>query len=374
MAAGAIQFPIDRVHLEITNACNFDCSFCPEGIMTRKHGVMRPADFARIATQLADGPLVNRVMLHLMGEPLLHPDFFELVRIGVDHGLFLHLTTNGSRLERESVDALLTSGLGEITVSLQTPDAASFEASRGTTMPWAVYAEGVTRLAARATQIPECTPVTVDLLITARQSLLLPAKPDVRWLMDAPRLRAVLAHWTKRIYDAAWEGAEAEPFALHEALDRCARAAIHRWNVVRLHPRVQFETRQLGDWANAFAGDRAVRPARVGACNTLQEQFGVLWNGDVVLCCADYDGKTVVGNALQTPLRDILEGEQCRAIRAGFDRLRVVHEHCRTCLGGTTRRQALVHQAGSVFYHRLYKRWFRDGSAFGATLAGPTAE
>ena len=374
MARGGVQFPIDRVHLEITNACNFDCTFCPEGIMTRPLGVMRPDAFARIAEQLAAGPLVNRVMLHLMGEPLLHPDFLELVRIGVDHGLFLHLTTNGSRLEPDAVDALLTAGLGEITLSLQTPDAESFAASRGTTMPWAEYAEGVTRLAARATQIPDCTPVTVDMLITARQPLMLPTKQDVRWLMDAPQLRAVLAHWTRHIYNGGWAGAEAEPFDLPAALARCAEASINRWNVIPIHPRVQFETRQLGDWANAFAGEGAVRPARVGACNTLQEQFGILWNGDVVLCCADYDGKTAMGNALETPLRSILEGDRCGEIRAGFDRLRVVHDHCRTCLGGTSRTQAALHQVGSILYHRAYKRWFRDGSGFAATLAGPTAE
>ncbi len=371
MAAGDVRFPIERVHLEITNACNFDCSFCPEGIMTRPLGVMRPDAFRRVAAQLADGPLVNRVMLHLMGEPLLHPDFLELVRIGADHGLFLHLTTNGSRLDPHVVDELLTCGLGEITLSLQTPDAESFAASRGTTMPWADYAAGVTRLAARATQLDGCTPVTVDLLITARQSLLLPTKSDVTWLMDTPRLRAVLESWTRRIHAAAT--AEGDAFDLNAALDRCGEAAIHRWNVVPLHPRLQFETRQLGDWANAFAGNGSIRRARFGACNTLQEQFGILWNGDVVLCCADYDGKTVVGNALETPLRDILASDQCRAIRGGFDRLQVVHDHCRTCLGGTSRGQAALHQVGSILYHRVYKQWFRDGSAFGATISGPTA-
>lgn len=372
MRRGEIAFPIDRVHLEITNACNFDCTFCPEGIMTRKLGVMRPADFARLAPQLADGPLVRTVMLHLMGEPLVHPDFDEIVRLGVAHGLHLHLTTNGSRLDPPAVDRLLTCGLGQITVSLQTPDAESFDRSRGARMSWERYAAGVTRLAARACQVPDATPVTVDLIITARQRLLMPAKPDVAWLMDNARLWAVLEHWTRRIHAAASNGVGA--FDLDAALARCSRTSINRWNVVPLHPRVQFETRQLGDWANAFAGGGGVRPATLGACNTLREQFGILWNGDVVLCCADYDGRTVMGNAFVTPVRDILLGDRCREIRAGFDRLRPIHEHCRSCLGGTTRTQAALHQAGSVVYHHVYKRWFRDPSYVGATLGGPTAD
>ena len=371
MAAGDVTFPIDRVHLEITNACNFDCSFCPEGIMERPQGLMRPDAFARIAAQLADGPVVRRVMLHLMGEPLLHPDFAELVRIGVDHGLDLHLTTNGSRLEPEAVDRLLTCGLDEITVSLQTPDAESFARSRGTSMPWDTYAAGLTRLAARACQIEGATTVTVDLLITARQRLMLPTKNDVTWLMDTGQLRAVLETWTRRIHAAACNGAVA--FDLDAALDRCGRVAAHRWNVVPVHPRLRFETRQLGDWANAFAAEGEMRPARFGSCNSLREQFGILWNGDVVLCCADYDGRTVVGNALDTPLTDILQGPRCREIRAGFDRLRLVHDHCRHCLGGATPAQRLFHEAGSVFYHHIYKRWFRDPGYLGATFAGPTA-
>ena len=371
MAAGVVRFPIERVHLEITNACNFDCTFCPDGIMTRPRGLMPPERFADIAAQLADGPLVRRVMLHLMGEPLLHPDVFELVRIGVDHGLFLHLTTNGSRLDAAAVERLLTCGLGEITVSLQTPDADSFAASRGARMGWAAYAEGVTRLAARAAQLQDCTPVTIDLLVTRRQAFMLPDKQDVRWLMSTPQLHAVLEHWTRRIHAAASNGVPA--FDLSASLGRCRAASISRWNMVPLHPRVQFETRQLGDWANAFAGAGPMRPARFGACNTLREQFGILWNGDVVLCCADYDGRTVMGNVHDTPLRHILAGDACGAVRAGFDRLRVVHHHCRTCLGGTTRAQAAAHQVGSVLYHGVYKKWFRDDSHVAATLAGPTA-
>ena len=35
-----VQFPLQRIHIELTNVCNFDCTFCPKQEMTRKYEYM----------------------------------------------------------------------------------------------------------------------------------------------------------------------------------------------------------------------------------------------------------------------------------------------------------------------------------------------
>ena len=40
-----VQFPLQRIHIELTNVCNFDCTFCPKQEMTRHYEYM---DFERV--------------------------------------------------------------------------------------------------------------------------------------------------------------------------------------------------------------------------------------------------------------------------------------------------------------------------------------
>ena len=35
-----VQFPLQRIHIELTNVCNFDCTFCPKQEMTRHYEYM----------------------------------------------------------------------------------------------------------------------------------------------------------------------------------------------------------------------------------------------------------------------------------------------------------------------------------------------
>jgi MoaA/NifB/PqqE/SkfB family radical SAM enzyme len=58
--------------------------------------------------------------IHLQGwgEPLLHPDFFEMVRIAKSVGCKVSITTNGQALIRENSERLIAEGADIITVSV----------------------------------------------------------------------------------------------------------------------------------------------------------------------------------------------------------------------------------------------------------------
>ena len=90
------QFKI--VFLELTNACNFSCTFCAKHKMSRPVGFMDAALAMRILKQLGEHELTKRVAFHVMGEPLLHPRFDEILAQAHSMGLKVVINTNGSLL------------------------------------------------------------------------------------------------------------------------------------------------------------------------------------------------------------------------------------------------------------------------------------
>jgi len=114
-----------RADIEPTTYCNFRCPHCPtvarpkqsdgaaaSGASPRAH--LSLSDFTRILDQL---PTVYRVKLVGLGEPLLNPDFFDMVRAARRRGVRV-LTTNGSLLDAERRRELLSCGLHHLNISV----------------------------------------------------------------------------------------------------------------------------------------------------------------------------------------------------------------------------------------------------------------
>ena len=66
-----------RLYLEITTCCNRACSFCPG--TARPAAFVTPETFRALAAKLR--PYGQYLYLHVMGEPLLHPQLPELLEI-----------------------------------------------------------------------------------------------------------------------------------------------------------------------------------------------------------------------------------------------------------------------------------------------------
>lgn len=129
-------------NLELTNACNLHCTFCPtgNGRMRRARGLMHEATFRRALT--GAGPL-EFVLLFQWGESLLHPRFLDLARAARAHGARTLLTTNATLLDERRVAAVLDAGVDRVTVSVD-GDPVTHEAVRG--VPLRRTLDGLERL------------------------------------------------------------------------------------------------------------------------------------------------------------------------------------------------------------------------------------
>lgn len=84
---------IKRVYLEITNSCNLNCPFCEA---QKKHDFMSLDLIERNLRQIKQ--ICDYVYLHVLGEPLLHPEFDNILSICDELKLNVQLVTNGTLL------------------------------------------------------------------------------------------------------------------------------------------------------------------------------------------------------------------------------------------------------------------------------------
>ena len=104
----------DKVYIEITNICNLKCKFCKP--VERKLEYMKLDVFEKILKQIQGK--TNLVLLHVKGEPMLHPNLKEILELCNKYGIKVNLTTNGTLL-KEKIDILKEAeSLRQVNISL----------------------------------------------------------------------------------------------------------------------------------------------------------------------------------------------------------------------------------------------------------------
>jgi organic radical activating enzyme len=276
----------EKIYVEISNVCNLQCDFCPE--VAREKDVMSTGLFTRIIADAA--PLAEQVCLHLMGEPLSHPRFAEFVRICAAHGLPVNLTTNGTLLNAERTEALLSPIVRQVNFSIH-----SFEAN----FPGQDIGPYLEKIFSFSRQAFARRP---DLYINYRLWNL-----DTQ---DSGKNDALIA----RVGTAF--GVE-----LDNRIDVKWRKGRHVQDRLYLHFDSRFE------WPNP----KSPLLSETGTCRALSSHLGVLTDGTVVPCCLDKEGVTALGDARRQTLSEVLAGERAAAMARGFAEGRLVEDLCRRC-------------------------------------------
>jgi len=137
--------------------------------------------------------------------------------------------------------------------------------------------------------------------------------------------------------------------------NRISRMSMLAWNRFKITENFILETRVLGDWVHRSLSTPNVHRALIGCCEGLTKHFGILWNGDMVFCCVDYNGKTSFGNIKETTIKQALAQKRVQEVRGAFGKFKVKDPYCQRCLGDASFDRALVRQIGSILYFKLYR-------------------
>ena len=351
---GHIQIPLKRVHLELTNVCEFNCRFCPKSEMTRSSGYMDTNLAKKTISEIGEKGVCEKITFHVMGEPTLHRNFFEILDHARKERVNVGLTTNGASLGRHIGKRLIDYDLYQLDVSIQTPDEASFKLREAGSLGFEDYIGGILKFFSEYKNRGYGTIIKFRFMNTRfAQKALEKKQGPIRLISSTEQLRKMFCHWTDRIYDIL--GVEAEK--RESAFRKINKLASYRWNVVEIYPNVFFETYVLNEWGNAF-GPVEIRKAWGGYCFGMQDHFSILHNGDVILCCVDYDGRTVIGNINDASLEEILSSDQLGEIMKGFKRFQLVHPHCKQCLGSRSFTSWLVKPIASVIGLKMLRPFF----------------
>ena len=347
---GAVPLPINRLHVEVTNHCNFSCGFCPDSRMKRKRGSMDYTMLKSILRETADEGIAKLVLFHVMGEPLLYPGLTDAVGYATEKGLKTCLTTNGSLLTDKHLDALVDAGVGSIILSLQTPDKKTFEVRGAEGISYDEYRSRIHSIARKAMD-GEGWDLTINFLSSPLKKLIFPAMPEISIADTATALRKHLISWVEYILN----GTKFEK-DIEQVRKKLRRVGSYHENRIRLSPNLTFKTRIMGDWA-VHSLNSGIK-AKIAYCPGIQDNFAILWNGDIVFCCVDYEGKTVVDNINDIPITDAIASSQMQKSVQGFNRFSVVHPHCQRCLGDNNYLNTFVRSIGSIIYFKGYRRVF----------------
>jgi len=272
--------------VEITNRCNLRCSFCAG--TSRPPASMDPDFFAAVLAQVR--PLTGQICLHVLGEPLLHPELPLVLEHCAAAGLLVNLTTNGTLLPGLENVLLKAEALRQINFSLQ-----------------ALIRDS------------DLDQDTLDAILAFA----------LRLGRERPELYVNFRLWTLDSLTDPCSGASTTRVLEHmaQALDIALPTPPSGRKSLCLLGRMYLHQ----DTAFAWPGDLTTPERKQGFCHALSTHCAILADGTVCPCCLDAEGRLALGNLRERPLADILASARAAAMRDGFAAGRLVETLCRHC-------------------------------------------
>ncbi|MEG1526864.1 MAG: radical SAM protein [Erysipelotrichaceae bacterium] len=268
-----------RIYIEIINTCNLKCSFCVQN--QRKPQSLSVEEFEAILKQVK--PYTNYIYLHVLGEPLAHPQLSNILSLCFKYQMQVNLTTNGTLLKKQR-DVLKTARcIRQINVSLH-----SF--SQDGQVDTQTYLKDV---------IETCDCLSETMYVSYR---LWNIKDGA---MDQDTQKVV--QYLKSHYQVE----EISP-----KNHRCTLAKNRFLN---------FE--EVFEWPSL----NHPLVSKTGTCLGMKTMCAILVDGSVVPCCLDGNGSCVLGNIHNQSFKEIIESDQVLAIENGFNQKHVIAALCQRC-------------------------------------------
>ena len=245
------------VQIESTNICNAKCVFCPRDDMERKQGIMDMALFTKIVDEcVALG--IGHVRMHNYGEPFVDRALVDKVRYAKQKGIpQVGMISNGSLINEAAARGMIEAGLDAINISVDASGKDVFESTR-IGLKYDKVIANIERLLALREQAGRRRPKLI--LSFVRQN-------------NSEDEHAFIEHW---------------------------RTKADKIHITDLH-----------NWAGTLNQKSDVNYP----CYRPWLTFTALWDGRVSLCCADFDGRTILGDLRTHTISEIWNSDTYRALR-----------------------------------------------------------
>jgi len=277
--------PPSIIIIDVTNSCNLRCPVCPVTFaMTRKRGLMKLDVFQRIIDDFKEATDKPAIYFNFSGEPTLNPDLPDLVAYANEHGHDTFLSTNATKLdaEMEMARRLIEAGLGRVNLCMDGFSKEAQESYRINSDFDEVKNNIETFLSVRRELGAENPFTVLQTLLTAYSEG--QVEEITQWADDVGFDRVRFKTFSVGSYTSEEEKRENAKF---------------------LPQKEEFKRHPTGV-------ERAL-------CRTPLFQTVVFWNGDLGLCCIDYDQMIQLPNIAEHGfMQAYLSKEALRARKNGF--------------------------------------------------------
>lgn len=283
-----------KINIEISNICNLQCSFCPP--VERNKGMMSIETFKTILPQVQN--LTSQICLHLMGEPLLHPELSDFLDLCHDYKIPVYLVTNGILAKEKKFELLLHPAIRQVNFSLHSfPDnfpQKDFKPYLQQIIQW-------TNLA----------------------------------LQKRPELYINYRLWN--LQDVKLSITDSAQSTNKEMLDFISQHFAFIFNrdliEIKKYKSVNIKNRLYLHFDSEFIWPSMQQEIRheKGFCYALESHFGILVDGTVVPCCLDKEGAIPLGNVKTQSLMSILTSDRAQQMKQGFKKQQLTEQLCKRC-------------------------------------------
>lgn len=285
--------PFSIFNIELTNHCIMKCVMCPRtNNMTRELGYISLDLYKKAVDELLEcNPNLigtDTLWLHHFGESLLHPQFGACIRYASEKNIRTGLSINPIMLTDKVIDELLSARPHVLYISLDGHDDESFFKIRGLRKSYGASRERL--MAFLRKKIDSKSGIVIVLSM-------------IDFNLNARSIEMTSAYW------------ESMP-----GIDQFLPKSFTTWD-------------GSAPDVNGLMANR--KPAHLDKsfvrCTWPWERMTVLWDGDVVPCCFDYDKKYVLGNMGESRLIDIWNGARMKELRKEFMSNNVQNPLCVNC-------------------------------------------
>ena len=252
-----------KVYVEITNMCNLNCSFCCKN--NRKKDYISLDNFKILLNKLKG--YTDYLYLHVMGEPLLHPNVNELINLA-SKDYKVNITTNGTMLDK----IINNKNIRQINISLHS--------------------------------------INKDV----KKTLL-----SIFKKVDAILYNNVIVNYRLWINDDKRQG-------IIDIINDYYKVDINKINNHTIKNNLFYSIEEEFIWPNINN-----KQIFNGTCKALTDHIGVLVDGTIVPCCLDSEGIINLGNIYNDDLKEIINSKQYQELKKGFKENTRLNPLCKTC-------------------------------------------
>ena len=265
-----------KIYIEITNCCNLSCSFCSKTSKPKR--TMTIEEFKNIISKIKS--YTDYIYLHVKGEPLLHKDLKEFLKIAEENDLKVNLTTNGTLFSQRVDDLKNSKALKKVNFSLHSEN------------NYPNYFENIFQ---SVDKLPKDITVIYRLWTLSNSTLDKKSTEIVEKLKDYYNL-------SPQIVDKLYK-----------------------------EQNVKISSNIYVDKDNEFIWPTVTEEKSNGYCHALKTHLGILVDGTVVPCCLDASGIINLGNIYTDTLENIMTTERYRKLKKSFQDHKPSEALCASC-------------------------------------------